>query len=471
MPNDQQAPDGQAADSHEPKDQQALLAELGEKQGWLDALVAELRSLDATLEALASERDQHRLLHQACDALGELGKVGGAQLFWGAAEAVATGEALLRRVSERVTAFESHVRDLEARRQTTRERIDTEQYRLGLIEDDLFEAQEDEERLRQEWLVEREISGLHSRPLIMPWTWGGEDDRRFQKSLLGALAVCLLVALVVFLIRLPERRTLEAALPEQVLHITMALPRPPPPRALPPPPPPPKPIVQKTVVNPTPQKSQQPPTEEPVKPAVEEPKPAGLLAFKQRLSALAQTQVDPALGAQAHINNADSSSGSPQRAMLSTTAPGSSGGINLAAVSRGLGAGGGAERGVIHGGGLTHATSGIGSGAAASRPVSGGPGPGRTDEEIQIVFDRHKAQLYRLYNLELRRDPTLQGKIILRLTIEPDGTVSMCQQQATNMNAPQLSEQVVERVKTFNFGAKSVPPVTIVYPIDFLPAM
>ena len=469
MPNDQQAADGQAADSREPKDQQALLAELGEKQEWLDALVGELRSLDATLEALATERNQHRLLHQACDALGELGKVGGAQLFWGAAEAVATGEALLRRVSERVTAFESHVRDLEARRQTTRERIDTEQYRLGLIEDDLFEAQEDEERLRQEWVVEREISGLHSRPLTMPWTWGGEDDRRFQKSLLGALAVCLLVALVVFLIRLPELRTLEAALPEQVLHITMALPRPPPPRVLPPPPP--KPIVQKTVVNPTPQKSQQPPTEEPVKPAVEEPKPAGLLAFKQRLSALAQTQVDPALGAQAHINNADSSSGSPQRAMLSTTAPGSSGGINLAAVSRGLGAGGGAERGVIHGGGLTHATSGIGSGAAASRPVSGGPGPGRTDEEIQIVFDRHKAQLYRLYNLELRRDPTLQGKIILRLTIEPDGSVSMCQQQATNMNAPQLSEQVVERVKTFNFGAKSVPPVTIVYPIDFLPAM
>ncbi len=39
------------------------------------------------------------------------------------------------------------------------------------------------------------------------------------------------------------------------------------------------------------------------------------------------------------------------------------------------------------------------------------------------------------------------------------------------MNAPQLSAQVVERVKTFNFGAKSVPPVTIVYPIDFLPAM
>jgi hypothetical protein len=135
-----------------------------------------------------------------------------------------------------------------------------------------------------------------------------------------------------------------------------------------------------------------------------------------------------------------------------------------------LGPGGGTERNAIHGGALTQASSGIGTAAAASRPVSGGPGPGRTDEEIQIVFDRHKAQLYRLYNLELRRDPTLQGKMILRLTIEPDGSVSLCQLHASNMDAPDLAAQVVERVKTFNFGAKVVPPVTIIYPIDFLPA-
>jgi hypothetical protein len=194
------------------------------------------------------------------------------------------------------------------------------------------------------------------------------------------------------------------------------------------------------------------------------------MAFKSQLAALADTKIDPALGAQARINNANSSAGRPERAMLTTSAPGSSGGINLAAVSRGLGPGGGNERNAIRGGALTQASSGIGTAAAASRPVSGGPGPGRTDEEIQIVFDRHKAQLYRLYNLELRRDPTLQGKIILRLTIEPDGSVSLCQLHATNMNAPDLATQVVERVKTFNFGAKVVPPVTIIYPIDFLPA-
>jgi len=452
------------------KDQETLIAQLGTSQESIDTLVGELRALDAQLEALATERNQHRLLHQVCDALGELGQLGGGQLFWGTAEAVTTGEFQLGRVRERVAAFESRVGELEAHRQSTRELVDKEQYRSGLIEDALFEAQQEEERLRQEWIVEREISGLHSRPLTMPWTWGGEDDRRFQKSLLSTLAVCLLLTLLFALIRLPLAPPSEATPPEQVLHITMALPRPPPPpRVLPPPP---KLVVQKPIEKPTPQQAREAPTEEPVNPAVAapEPTPAGLMVFKERLAALAETKIDPALGAQARINNANSSAGTPERVMLTTSAPGSSGGINLAAVSRGLGPGGGSERNSIHGGTLTQVSTGIGTGAALSRPVSGGPGPGRTDEEIQIVFDRHKAQLYRVYNLELRRDPTLEGKIILRLTIEPDGSVSLCQLHATNMNAPDLATQVVERVKTFNFGAKVVPPVTIIYPIDFLPA-
>jgi len=95
---------------------------------------------------------------------------------------------------------------------------------------------------------------------------------------------------------------------------------------------------------------------------------------------------------------------------------------------------------------------------------------GRTDEEIQIVFDRHKSALYRLYNRELRNDPTLKGQMVLRIRIEPDGRVTLCELQATDMNARQLVAQVLERVKTFDFGAKPVPAITILYPIDFLPA-
>jgi hypothetical protein len=65
----------------------------------------------------------------------------------------------------------------------------------------------------------------------------------------------------------------------------------------------------------------------------------------------------------------------------------------------------------------------------------------------------------------------LKGQIVLRIVIEPDGSVSLCEIQATDMKAPKLGAQVVARVKTFDFGAKEgVPSVSILYPIDFLPA-
>jgi hypothetical protein len=60
--------------------------------------------------------------------------------------------------------------------------------------------------------------------------------------------------------------------------------------------------------------------------------------------------------------------------------------------------------------------------------------------------------------------------MVLRLTIEPNGSVSMLELQSTDMNAPNLVAQVLERVRTFDFGAKDVAAITIVYPIDFLPA-
>jgi hypothetical protein len=94
------------------------------------------------------------------------------------------------------------------------------------------------------------------------------------------------------------------------------------------------------------------------------------------------------------------------------------------------------------------------AGGEGAKGVGNGAIGGRTDEEIQIVFDRHKSELYRLYNRELRRDPSLRGQMILRLTIEPDGSVSCARCKGSDMNAPQLAQQVVDRVETFDFGAK-----------------
>jgi hypothetical protein len=211
---------------------------------------------------------------------------------------------------------------------------------------------------------------------------------------------------------------------------------------------------------------------------------AGILAFRDKFASLAQDKLAPRLGADARYSDADEVGQASSRSMLTTNTPGGSGGINVASLSRRVGGGGGGGGGINGdgtggggGGGMpgvpvgraTSAIAGIGGG---DRPLArDGPGPSRTDEEIQIVFDRYKASFYRLYNRELRNDPTLKGQMVLRLTIEPDGSVSMCVLQSTDMKAPDLSAQVVHRVRTISFGPKEgVPALTIVYPIDFLPA-
>jgi hypothetical protein len=203
---------------------------------------------------------------------------------------------------------------------------------------------------------------------------------------------------------------------------------------------------------------------------------AGILAFREQFASLAQDQNAPRLGTDARYGAADEVGQSSSHSVLTTNTPGSSGGIDAGSLSRNVGGGGGrggGGNGGMPGVPVARATSSIASlGGGGDRPKAhSGPGASRTDEEIQIVFDRYKSAFYRDYNRALRSNPTLQGKMVLRLTIEPDGAVSMCQLQSTDMDAPDLVVQVVNRVKTINFGAKDgVQAVTIVYPIDFLPA-
>ena len=133
----------------------------------------------------------------------------------------------------------------------------------------------------------------------------------------------------------------------------------------------------------------------------------------------------------------------------------------------GIGKGGGSGDGT----GFGRVESTIADLEESSRPLSDGLAPGRTDEEIQIVFDRYKAALYRIYNKELRKDPTLRGKMLLRISIETSGAVSMCKVESTDLASAELVAKIVDRIKRFNFGPKEgVPKMTILYPIDFLPA-
>lgn len=458
--------EAETQDAATAQDLEQLLAQARER---LEDLLSNLRVVDTELESMATERQQHQLLQDACGSLEKLGEIGGAGLFWGHDIAAGTRDDRIRRARSRVDVFQKRVSEIEDRRRSLLEELERHQEHTYLLEDDVFEALEEEERRKHEWVVEREIDAIASSEPIIGWTRGGEEERRFRKSVAIALLVSLAIALILPLIDLPLsvfQETVEV--PERVVTLMME-------EHSPPPPPVevrPKPerlVEEKPVEKPEPQKVAK--ADEPKPQPSEAPQPEqGILAFREKLAAFKQAP-SVALGLQARISNSsDNSVARPERSMLTTNAPGSSGGIKLASLSRNFGPDGGNVRGPMQGTVLTRAASTISAVGPGERPLSDGPGLARTDEEIQIVFDRYKSALYRLYNRELRRDPTLQGQMVLRMTIEPDGSVSFCQLHSTDMGAPELVAQVVDRVRGFDFGAKEVPAITIVYPIDFLPA-
>lgn len=94
----------------------------------------------------------------------------------------------------------------------------------------------------------------------------------------------------------------------------------------------------------------------------------------------------------------------------------------------------------------------------------------RTEEEVTIVFDQNKGQLFSIYNRERRKKPGLKGKIVLEITIAADGKVTNVSIASSELNDPALERRLVARVKLFKFEPKDVEPVTVTFPIEFLPS-
>jgi hypothetical protein len=95
----------------------------------------------------------------------------------------------------------------------------------------------------------------------------------------------------------------------------------------------------------------------------------------------------------------------------------------------------------------------------------------RSHEEIQAAFWRQRTRLFDIYRKYLKKNPNLKGKMMLRLMIERNGTVSTCEVESTNIQSHALVEDVVQAVKQFYFGDKpSARRTQIAYPIEFRPA-
>lgn len=423
----------------------------------------EQKALDAELQSLIAERDHYSLLNEISDRLDQLHKEGGAHLFWGGAVDDATASQVTQRARDRIIDFDSRVAELQKRYEDGEENIQSLSARVNILNEKSIELEAYAEEAKHEFVIEREMEKLPFRPTVMPWADQEEDKRRLRRSLAASLIVAILLGMLIPLwdIPLPDRAE-PVKIPERMAQLIV--------EKKPPPPPPPK-QVEKKLDESTKDKKQKKKAPEPKKKtqvARKKAETAGLLAFKNNFADLIDTAPEKKLGASARISTKGKTAKRTSRSLVTAQATSGSGGINTASLSRDVGGAGKGIKGV----GFERVESAIGSDFFGDeRPLSGGPGPSRTDEEIQIVFDRYKAALYRIYNRELRKNPTLQGKVVIRLTIEPNGSVSACNMESSDMDSQDLEQKIVARVQKFNFGAKEgVPAVTILYPIDFLPS-
>jgi len=455
--------------------EQSIRTRFEESEQRLSDLETKLQGVNDELQSLAEKGPEFEVLAQVCKSLEKLENIGAADLFWNSQEGPQERSEKLASAVERINAYSVEIARTQDRRDAILESVGGQNQELDQVHYELVDLIAEQESRENEWLVEREPTDLPYHSQVMPWTRGNEEDQRFRRSLWSSLAASFAVAIVLGSIAIPiiERKQI-IEVPERIARLVQQQ------RAQPEPEP--QPIFEEELPEPEelvaslpedtpPEIVEQPAvaTSEPVD-TKEQVKSKGILAFRESFAQSSNLRASIQLGSQARFSNAGTAAtGRSSRNMVTTNAPGSSGGINLADISRDVGGGGGGIEGVA----VSRVASSIGSGGSGSsdRPRSGSSFAGRTDEEIQIVFDRYKASLYRLYNRELRKDPTLRGQVVLKLTIEPDGSVSFCILQSSDMNAPALAQQLVARVIGFDFGAKEdIVAVTIIYPIDFLPA-
>jgi protein TonB len=90
-------------------------------------------------------------------------------------------------------------------------------------------------------------------------------------------------------------------------------------------------------------------------------------------------------------------------------------------------------------------------------------------DQIRQTLDANKGSVYSLYRRALREDPSIEGKLTVRLVIEPDGSLSSVELIDSELDAPELVEKLVSRIGLINFGAANVTRTELEYAYNFLP--
>lgn len=311
--------------------------------------------------------------------------------------------------------------------------------------------------------------------MFLPWV-ESENDRRFRRILNITLAAFTILALIMFVVPMPKpqpvKQELKTVAPRIAQLITEKKQEPPPP---PPPAPEPKKAVEK---KPEPVKKAEPkpePKKEPTPKQVQariKASNSGLVAMSNELSSLRESfdmaQFDSAplksSSAKPEAYKPDVIASSSSSSSLAARATKDSGGINAGQLSRTTGGSKLADRST------SNVKSSLTEDAQPGTKRNAGGALVRTDGEIEKVFQENKGAIFSIYNRALRDDPGLQGKLILEITISPEGMVTNCRVISSDLKNPEFERKVIARVKLFKFKPANVAVTTVKYPIDFLPS-
>ncbi len=317
------------------------------------------------------------------------------------------------------------------------------------------------------------------REYELPWTTTSGQERKFRRLLAIILGGALFLSLVWPWIPTPDKNPYEVEeISPRIAKLLL--------EQKPPPPPPPKPKEPEPQPEPDPIKEPEPervveqtPSPEPV-PVEPAPEPeidlqavarqqaqAALLPFTDDLAALADSEVLEKVVDNRPLTGSVGEAARNERSMITSKVGTASAGINTANMSRNTGGSGLAGRSTTA---VASPVESVGQSAGGARRTGTSNKASRSREEIELVFDKNKGAIFALYNRALRMDPSLEGKLVLRLTIAPSGEVTACEVVSSELGDPELERRLVQRVMLFRFDARDVEPVTTTKPIDFFPA-
>lgn len=306
------------------------------------------------------------------------------------------------------------------------------------------------------------------REYELPWTSSSDQERRFRRLLVIIFTATFVLGVIWPWIptMAPDPYDVEK-IPPRIAKLLL--------QEKPPPPPPPKPKEPEpeqpdSIKEPEPERVvEKEPEPEPIdyKKIAREKAQAAFMPFAEDLAALADSDVVERVADNRLLTSSVGVAVRNERAMITSKVGAASRGINTANMSRNTGGTGLGDRSTTQ---VSSPVAGLGQSAGGARRSGSSGKASRSREEIELVFDRNKGAIFALYNRALRMDPSLEGKLVLRLTIAPSGEVTFCEIVSSELGDEDLERKLVQRIRMFQFEAKDVEAITTTKPIDFFPA-